>query len=185
MKINVPISYNDKKKCLDFAKSIISSNNQYNRFNKDKYIQIQRTFIGKLAEYLFLQFLLKRGVLYSEDGMFELYEGQTNVDNYDFVTKDKKTVDIKTASKNFHKRIMVPIDQWSLEKDFYVGIKINASYNGKEMILSKTNSGTIFGYCSRRELENSTVSDFGEGPCKHYLLENLSNINTLIKKFEN
>ena len=64
--------------------------------------------------------------------VLEIYHGKSNVDSYDFITKNQKKVEIKSASKDFHKRIMVPKDQWHNTKDYYVGIKIFAFYNGYE-----------------------------------------------------
>ena len=181
--INRFISYDDKKRCLEFSKKIILSNNQYDRFSKNKYIQIQRTFIGKLAELIFLKFLNENDKKIDEGDMFEIYRGKSNVDSYDFITKNQKKVEIKSASKDFHKRIMVPKDQWHITKDYYVGIKIFAFYNGYEMDLSKTKSARIYGYCSRSQIEKSGWKNFGEGECKFFSLNKMNNINELLEKF--
>ena len=123
--INIAISKKDINKCFNFSKAIIQTNNQFNRFHKSQQIQIERTFIGKIAEYIFLKFLRNNGVNYPEGDMFDIFEGKENVDSFDFITMSGNTVDIKTASKTFHKRIMIPISQWHLEKNYYVGIRIH------------------------------------------------------------
>ena len=53
--------------------------------------------------------LKERGINYREDGMFEIFEGKTNVDLFDFKTPCGKLIDIKVASKPFHSRIMIPV----------------------------------------------------------------------------
>ncbi len=55
--IDITIAKADISRCLDFAKNIIQTRNQYNRFHKNQSIQIERTFIGKIAEYVFLKYL--------------------------------------------------------------------------------------------------------------------------------
>jgi hypothetical protein len=117
--------------------------------------------------------------------MFEIFEGQTNVDSFDFKTKNRETVDIKTASKSFHKRIMVPISQWKLEKNYYVGIKIetNIEMNSNEIIIDSINGAILYGYCTRSQIGQSKTMSFGEGPCKHYLLDKLDDIDILLDEF--
>jgi hypothetical protein len=179
------VSKNDRNKCLDFSKKIIQTQNQYNRFDKTLYTQIERTFIGKLAEYLFYKFLIEKGINYPVGDMFEIFEGQTNVDSFDFKTKNGETVDIKTASKSFHKRIMVPISQWKLEKDYYVGIKIetNIEINSNKIKIDSINEAILYGYCTRSQIGKSIIMSFGEGPCKHYLLDKLDDIDIILDKF--
>ena len=176
----VIITKQDINKCLDFSRNIINTNNQYNRFSKSKNIQIERTFIGKLAEYVFYKYLLEIGIQYSLGDMFDIFPGTLNVDSYDFQLKNGKTVDIKTASKPFHKRIMVPITQWNLAKDFYVGIKLETNCDKRGNIIPESISkALIYGYCTREQLSQSKTQNFGDGPCKHILLNNLTNIKYL------
>ena len=66
--------------------------------------------------------LKKNNINYEQGSMFEIFEGKSNVDTYDFKTNTNELVDIKVASKPFHSRIMIPLDQFEL-KNFYVGIK--------------------------------------------------------------
>ena len=183
--INITISKEDINKCLEFAKHIIQTSNQYNRFHKNQSIQVERTFIGKIAEYMFLKFLNDEGKNYPEGDMFDIFEGQENVDSFDFKIKSGQTVDIKTASKPFHKRIMVPISQWHLEKDYYVGIMIHTQsegFNGP-IKLDSISKATLYGFCNRKQIGDSQTRDFEDGPCKHYLLTDLYNIEVLIDHF--
>jgi len=172
-------------KCYEFSKSIILSNNQYNRFFKNKITQIQRTFVGKLGEYSFLLYLKERGINYPEDGMFEIFEGKTNVDLFDFKTPSGKLIDVKVASKPFHSRIMIPVDQFHLKKDYYVGIKLDFQTDkNRNLIINSVKQAQIYGYCFREELEKSEIKNFGEGACKSIALKNLRNIENIMSLFK-
>ena len=183
--IPVRVRDEEKKRCLDFARSIIERGDQFNRFNQSKSVQTTRTYVGKLAEYVFLHFLHSHGVHYDVGDMFEIFEGQQNADSYDFITADKKTVDIKTASLPFHKRIMIPISQFHLKKDFYVGIKLNFSCGkDKEIDPMSIQDCIIHGYVERSLLESQPTKNFGEGYCKAYELTQLNSISQLIERFK-
>lgn len=180
----IKINDRDKHRCLKFSKSIINSSNQYNRFNKTTRTQIERTYIGKLAELMFLRYLHLNDINYDEGDMFEIFEGQQNTDCYDFITKDGLTVDIKTASKPFHSRIMVPIDQLKVKKDIYVGIKLNFhSLKSNSINPMNINECKIFGFIEYANLISGPTRNFGEGPCKFMHLNKLQPIQTLLKLF--
>lgn len=179
------ITLQEKNRCLKFAKEIIQSGNQFNRFNKNEITQINRTYVGKLAEYVFLNFLNDNGIEYEEGDMFEIFEGQQNADNYDFVTINNKSIDIKTASLPFHKKIMIPSSQFHLRKDYYVGIKLNfKNISGKNINPMDIDNCQICGYIDRSVMENQPTQYFGEGNCKAYSLKNLKPINNLLKLFK-
>jgi hypothetical protein len=183
--MRVKITSEEKERYLNFATEIIHGQNQFNRFNQSVETQIARTYIGKLAEYVFLHFLHSKGVLYYEGDMFQIFQGQENSDTYDFVTIDNESVDIKTASLPFHSRIMIPMSQFHLKKDYYVGIKLNfKTEQGKILDLKAIEDCTIFGYIERLELEMAPVKHFGEGYCKSIELVKLKPIEDLLKKFQ-
>ena len=103
-----------KKAALDFAVEIISTDNQYSRllpenmrrsnnFNLKQKLEIQRTFVGKLGEIVFREFLISQGKESNDSQMFEIFEGQMNVDKFDFETKDNQSVDIKSGFRKIHK----------------------------------------------------------------------------------
>lgn len=168
-----------------FAKNIIEQNNQYNRFEKSIQTQVNRTYIGKLAEYVFLHYLHEEGKDVKEGDMFEIYEGAENADDADFTLKDGRTIDIKTASLPFHQRIMIPITQLHLKKDLYVGVKLNFLDTNRYGILdhTKISTATIHGYIERETIVTMPTQNFGEGDCKAYLLTNLKPITNLIEEF--
>ena len=167
----VRISNEEKNKCFEFSKSIIEAENQFNRFRKNKDYQIVRTYVGKLAEYVFLHFLHSNEIQYDIGDMFKIYEGEENTDSYDFITPDGATIDIKTASLPYHSRIMVPISQFHLKKDFYVGIKLN--FKTDKIQPMDIDSCRIYGYIERLILKKQPTEFFGEANCKAYPLKKL------------
>jgi hypothetical protein len=180
----VKVTKDDIKKCLNFSFEIINTENQYNRFNKTTNTQIERTFVGKLGEYIFLKYLNLNNIKYLEGDMFKIFEGKENVDEFDFITKENRKVEIKVASKPFHKRIMVPIDQFQMKKDFYVGIKLNSKLDKNDNILKESiTEAEIYGFIERNVLDKTTTKNFGEGYCKSIELNRLKNIKELILKF--
>lgn len=183
--VRIPISISMIEDCYNFANNIISSNNQYNRIPTTFDNRIERTFIGKLSELCFLHYLNINNKNYPTGNMFKIFQGQQNTDGYDFITKiGKYTVDIKSASKPYHSRIMIPIDQFiNIPKDFYVGVRINASIdkNGK-ILINTIKSADIIGYCTYSQLAVRPTEYF-EYPCKCMYLNELFDISKLLDLF--
>lgn len=171
--IHLTIQDSDIAKAKDFAEKVV--NETYDRFHKDMQTRIDRIFYGKLGEIIFLNFLHSMNIYPDTSGMFDIYPGTANVDAFDFVTTDKKKVDIKSAYEKYHMRILIPYDQYERGrcKDYYVGIK----YDLKEK------KATIWGFCTKEQLEKNGKQDFGEGPAYWELLKNLDDIKGLLHKF--
>ncbi len=181
--ITLNITQEEKTRSLNFATEIITGGNQFDRFNQSVATQITRTYVGKLAEYIFLHFLQSRNINVNEGDMFEIFEGAENADTFDFLLPNGQSIDIKTASLPFHKRIMVPISQFHLRKDFYVGIKLNFITSSNRINPNNINTAIIHGYVDRATLENQPTQNFGEGNCKAYPLVNLLDIEQLIRMY--
>ncbi|MCK8826338.1 hypothetical protein MWH25_01070 [Natroniella acetigena] len=98
----VEITSEMRERCYNFAVNIIEGDNQHDRLPATIKTRIERTFVGKLAEYAFLHYLRGRGINYPEGDMFTIHEGPENADDYDFKTNNGRTVDTKSASKPFH-----------------------------------------------------------------------------------
>ena len=81
--------------------------------------------VGKLGEIAFAKFLSDHGkALLGTEDMFTVWSDTHTVDAMDFQTTDGKTIDVKTASRDFHKNILVPYDQYKRQpKDYYVGVR--------------------------------------------------------------
>jgi hypothetical protein len=167
----IKISDEDIKKCNEFANEVVTET--YNRFHQNKKIRTERIFYGKLGEVIFLKFLQSKGIFPDVDDMFKVFSGETNVDKFDFITKQRKKIDIKTAYENYHKRILIPYDQFENEKakDFYVGIKINLTNLVAE----------ILGFCDKKKLNENGKINFGEGFAYWEYLNNLKPISELIQ----
>lgn len=166
------INEEDIAKAKEFSEIVVTET--YNRFKKDISTRKERIFFGKLGEVIFLRFLNSRNIFPDVTGMFEVYEGETNVDKFDFFTKNNEKIDIKSAYKDFHKRILIPYDQFEYgrAKDYYVGIKIDIEIK----------QGQICGFTTKEKLLDNGKKDFGEGLAYWEFLNKLEDINELIKK---
>ena len=197
----VDITDNMKVNALDFATKIIRSDNQYSRLlpievweskdvDKQQKLEIQRTYAGKLAELAFADLLKEKGKEFDDADMFTIYEGQENVDEFDFITKDDKKVDVKAGFRDIHKRLLVNVEQFdNIPKDYYVGIKLNGvDVDSKEKIidLNSITEATIYGYAEYAYMLNhAQCRDFGEGLARYLSYSQLLGVDRLIEMFEN
>lgn len=194
----IDITNQIKAECFDFARSIILTNNQYSRLLPDQIrasndieliqrLEIQRTYMGKIGEMAFLSLLQENGKNVYTDGMFEVYEGQSKVDSFDFITSDGETVDVKTGFMPYHKRLLVNCEQFDRNpKDYYVGVLLNAEeidHQSKLADWDSVSTAIIYGYVDYDYLNNCPVGNFGEGPAKWIFYNRLMGINGLISKF--
>lgn len=148
-------------------------------------IRILRTFAGKLGELCFSTFLNNKNIKHDTSKMFEIFEGETNVDELDFLTQNGESIDVKTAVFYNHIRLVVPLDQFnSMPKHFYVGVKLNIEnkQNKYELINPyDIETASIHGFCYYDELQNVPTSNLGEFPCKTILLDRLHPIEELLR----
>lgn len=192
----VLVSQEMRNTALDFAQKIITTNNQYSRLlphqvrgnaSLQQQLEIQRTYIGKLGEIIFLRFLQSKGKNVDVKDMFQVFEGQSNVDSFDFETKDGKTVDIKAGFRKIHTRLLVNIEQFqNIPKDFYVAVLFNSAEtdsNSKLIDLNSVTTCVIKGYASWHDLNSADVRNFGEGPAKFISYNALKGIDDIINKF--
>ncbi len=104
-------------------------NDTYDRFRKDKRTRFERIYVGKLGEMVVSKYLVHLDIEHDTTTMFEVFEGVENADPFDFaVPSTEETIDVKTAYRPNHSRIMVPCGptgQWhQMPKDYYVGVKL-------------------------------------------------------------
>ena len=77
--------------------------------------------VGKLGEIAFAKFLSDHGkALLGTEDMFTVWSDTHTVDEMDFQTTDGKTIDVKTASRDFHKNILVPYDQYKRQPKVFL-----------------------------------------------------------------
>lgn len=179
----------------DFSENIINGNNQFNRmvpayannYEVTNTVRINRTFVGKLAELCFLEYLRQQEIIIDLGNMFEIFDGQENVDDFDFSLPNGETIEVKAAIFNNHHNLVVPIDQFeNIPKNYYVGIKFVCNIQGNDYRLinrDSFNAANIRGYCTYDELRNRRTTNLGEFPCKAYPLNNLRDINNLLRMF--
>lgn len=195
----VAVTQEMRMQALDFAKRIILSDNQYSRLlpqnvrtsrdvDMKQKIEIQRTYMGKLGELAFLRFLDENGIYINADGMFEIFEGQDNVDSFDFITRNDKTVDVKTGFRNIHKRLLVNVEQFdNLPKDYYVAVKLNAvDVDSRDKLVDwdDISEATIWGYAEYQFMYNyAGIKDFGEGDARWLYYNRLMGIDRLLDEF--
>ncbi|HDR1063322.1 TPA: hypothetical protein QB310_002101 [Pasteurella multocida] len=194
----VDITSKMKQRSLEFATAIVNSNNQYSRlvpdfalndFNLRQKIEIQRTYVGKLGELAFLEYLNFNNVYPNTDDMFEVYQGQTNTDNFDF-NINGYSIDIKTGFRTIHSRLLINMEQFiGIPKDFYVAVYLNAidsDSNNKIIDLNSITEATIKGYADWNYLNKTAnnIRNFGEGDAKHHPYNELFGIDKLLNQLQ-
>ncbi|MDN3015800.1 hypothetical protein PH210_06215 [Paenibacillus sp. BSR1-1] len=183
--VSIKIDQEMVQRCLNFANTIILTNNQFRRIDDTIEQRIERTFVGKLAELAFLELLHQNNIEYPEGDMFTIYQGENNVDHFDFITNNGFTVDVKSASKPFHSRIMIPIDQFNrIPKHFYVGVKLNGTVSNDKILTNTITRAEIYGYCTYQALQQTPTENYGALDCKAINLNNLHPIKYLLQLFQ-
>lgn len=196
---SVQITEEMKRPAFTFARDIILSDNQYSRLlpgyvlksediEEQQKIEIQRTYMGKLGELVFKKFLEEKGKQVDTSGMFEIYEGETEVDNFDFLTTNGQTVDVKTGFRAIHKRLLVNVEQFDrCPKDYYVAVWLNAKDVDAQAKLVDWNDiteGYIIGYAQYTYLhDHPRIQDFGEGLAYWARYNKLMGIDRLVNMF--
>ena len=186
-----------KKIALDFSTQIIENNDQFDRLlpqnavniDDQTLIRIQRTYMGKLGELAFADFLLEKRKQFSTKGMFQIYPGENNVDDFDFVDSMGHTIDVKTGFRSCHHLLAINLQQFdNIPKDYYVAVLLNATDTNADLTLVDLNSVTtakILGYADYEFLrENANTRNLGEGLCRIREYRNLLGIDRLLNSFQ-
>lgn len=194
----VDVDSDMRKAAFEFADRIINTDNQYSRllpenirqaYDTDirKKLEIQRTYVGKLGEIIFRELLIFKGKNIDVGQMFEIYEGQANVDEFDFETRDNLSVDVKAGFRENHKRLLVNVEQFNRNpKDYYVGVWFNGrdiDARNKLIGLGTITKGIIYGYATYDDLRAARVGNFGEGDAKNISYHYLRDIDELVSQF--
>ena len=114
----------DIRRAREFADNAAPWN--FNRGGVDEPEEIRRLLVGKLGEIAFARYLQGNNKrIAGNEHMFEVWDDVYAADLQDFLTADNRTIDIKTASRDFHRRITIPEEHF-LDRpcNFYVGIRI-------------------------------------------------------------
>ena len=134
----------------------------------------RRRRVGQLGAIAFYLFLRKNQRLpLGSDGK-PIYRKDDDVAWLDFQTEDGMVVGIRTASKDYYRRILVSIDEFRTNpKDYYVGVRISEDERW----------AVIEGYATRKDIKESEVVDLGEGKAYGCLLDDLRRITKLLNLF--
>ncbi len=130
--------------------------------------------IGKLCELVFSSWLHEQGVGHEAPDMLLPHAAAHRLGADLQLTLTGQEVDVKAANKAFHKRILIREDQFAAHQhDIYIGAK----YHSDTCV-------TIHGYATASDLQASAVQDFGYGPCRALLLEQLKPMKLFLAYLE-
>ncbi len=134
----------------------------------------RRRRVGLLGAIAFYQFLLRnhRQPLGSDGA--PIFRREDDVEWMDFRTEAGKLVGVKTLSKDYYKRVLVPVDELRTRPmDYYVGVRISEDERSAHME----------GFATRKDMEESEVVSFGEGKAYECLVDDLRRIERLLDHF--
>lgn len=127
--------------------------------------------IGKLCELVFAQWLMKNGVQFEAPEMLVPHPGNHKKGADLILSHSKQEVDIKAANKSFHKRILIREDQFQAHvHDIYIGAK----YIDDACV-------EIHGYTTGKLLLQNEPKDFGYGPCRNLMLNELKSLDEFLE----
>jgi len=127
----------------------------------------ERYYAGYLGEWAFNEFLIKNKI---KDKVRWDREADGIADKGDFFF-GAKVVDVKTASKSYFTKLMIPLTQFmNSKKDYYVATRID----GEEI--------TIMGYATGDDMARAKISDFGIGATKYIPFDKLRKMDGLIRQ---
>jgi hypothetical protein len=108
----------------------------------------QKMFEGKLGEKIVKQLFMKAGVSFEED-----MTSHESADDYDFLVKSGKKLDVKTRTKDFHIRTLELKEQIEKRpKELYVSVRL----------FTEAREGYVIGWTTReRFLEVGRVENQG------------------------
>ena len=145
--ITIDITQKMRDRASEWAGKVSKTTTLRNKENYTGLVAKDRYFCGYLGELVFLEYL-------KGQGKKARYKVKTNgrSDSGDFVmagvvTGQTKTIDVKTACKSFHEKIMLPESQLKKhQRDYYVGVRLSDTI------------GEIWGYCLAKHF---IVEEFG------------------------
>lgn len=176
-----------RKQAYDFAHQI-ESRNQFNRSEQSMIELIEKTYIGKLGELVFLRYLNLMGIKIDAKDIFEIYEGKTKLDSHDFIQKNGKKVQVKTGYLEKHKRLVINARQFKNNpKDIYVGVQLFTGGKSPKILcetdMDSWTHACIEGYAFKREIEKTETRNLGKALAHAIAYNKLRDVNDLVKYF--
>ncbi len=164
----IRITEKQKEDCIHYARTLIRSGKQFNRYDQPEYTQVKRTALGKMGEVAFYNLLTYAGI---ETDYTKILTIRNHADSFDFLMPNGRyKIDIKTIKSN-HKYLLVPKDQ--SPKDIYICVQmvgLEAYFKGykwyNDLIL---------------ETDEQLSARMPEGTCYNSTLDVLKDVSLLLK----
>ena len=165
MIVNINLTEDAKKEARENQDKI----NEKGRLLGTNNMNNERDYVGYLGEWAFNEFLkmndFKSIIKWSRE--ITAYGG--DVGDFFF---DEKVIDVKTASKPFYKKLMMPLKQFEKkEKYYYVGVRLDGDL------------AEIMGFATYEDMKNAPIDDFGHNtPTKNISFSKLKPIDELLSQ---
>lgn len=139
--------------------------------------QIRDIRVGKLGEYgLFLWFIENNLPAYGFQ--YFLVRNHGDLTTGDFTTRDNKKIDVKTASLDYHRKILIPYDQFDkMPKDLYVGVRVN------DKIAEKRAELEVIGYATHAQIKLNGINSSQQFPAYWEWLNKLRPMDEFAKQY--
>lgn len=176
-----------RKQAYDFAHQI-ERRNQFNISGQSMNELIEKTYIRKLGELVFVRYLNLVGIEIDAKEILEIYEGKTKLDSYDFIQKNGKKVQVKTGYLEKHERLVINARQFKNNpKDIYVGVQLFTDGKSPKILceteMDSWTHACIEGYAFKREIEKTETRNWGKALAHAIAYNELRDVNDLVKYF--
>jgi len=184
--ITVEITADQIEKAKDFA--IRKQESSYKRLGeKEKQEQYQHLFIGKLTEFIGQEGLKIAKIPHCCPDKLKVVEEEFYKDVADCIlfpnTSRQLTADFKSAWQRFHRRILVPVDQYfNQKKDIYIGIRLHCvDAHPISTFPNFRRTADVHGWVNRAELHEPDESSSRVFPAYWADLTDLHQLDELLK----
>jgi hypothetical protein len=186
MIIRIEITDDQIEKAKDFA--FRKQRSSYKRLGeKEKEEQYQHLFIGKLTELLGQEGLKIAKIPHFCPDKLKVVEEEYYKDVADCIlfpdTNNQLAVDFKSAWQRFHRRILVPQDQYfNQKKDVYIGIRLHCvDAHPIPTFPNFKREADVYGWAKRVELHEPDESSSRVVPAYWAYLSELHQLDELLK----
>lgn len=181
-KILVHINQVMTSRARDMAEQVLATDTMA-RENYTKLAAQDRYFFGYLGDLVMEMVLREYGIRHTMDRRLD---GQSDDADFQVWHKGNPAIsfklDVKTASKPSHQRIMMPQAQFiNHQHDLYIGVRLLAPARLNGTI----DAAEVCGWASKEDVQVWPVADFGHGvPTLSCLIMDLQPIGQLLARLE-
>ena len=159
-----------KQKARGWNDKVMQSNIKYSP-NYTGISVNDRFYYGYLGELVFLELLKQSGKKYEYTPRFDGIPD--DCDFLIYIDGKPEKLDVKTASKNFYKNIMLPKSQWIKKyRDYYIGIRLEGD------------AANVCGYCKHNDFEEKDTFGYNGVVTMYKSLNELELIEELLEKID-